>query len=149
MALSCLSVADAAAQTALPPNADGSSVSRQILQNYFDTAGVCTTSDISRLRDDGDVITIEIIIESNTRRSLAQVLDHERDNWFSLHCPPEVHAVWRQPHPPGDILITGMLEGDESFTLSCVDYQRENQWGVRRVTIRDKIVTWLQDRLPN
>ena len=135
------------AETAAITLTEDSTLSQQLLQTYFDTAGVCSTSEISQLHDNGDVVTIEIGIEPDTRKGLTQVLDHERDNWFSLHCPPEIHGVWRQAHPPRDILVTGMLGEDAPFTLSCVDYQQTNQWGIRRVTIREKIKNWLQEKL--
>lgn len=143
----CITTAQAET-TALSP-VDDSTPSQQLLQTYFDTAGVCTTSEISKLQDNGDVVTIEINIEPDTRKGLAEVLEYDRDNWFSLHCPPETHEVWRQTQPPRDILVTGTLEDSEPFTLSCADYQRANKWGVRRVTIRDKIQAWLQEKLQN
>ncbi|MGQ7844478.1 hypothetical protein ACUNV4_08385 [Granulosicoccus sp. 3-233] len=141
------SVTVARAENMVLPQAEEASLSQQLLQSYFDTAGVCTTSEIDKLHDNGDVVTVEITIEPDTRSGLAQVLEHERDNWFSLHCPPEIHGVWRQAQPPRDILISGLISDDEPYTLSCVDYQSANQWGVRRVTIREKIQNWLQDKL--
>jgi len=147
IALLCLTVSTAQAETAAFSQSNDPTLSQQLLQTYFDTAGVCTTSEIRHLHDNGDVVTIEIGIEPDTREGLTQVLAHERDNWISLHCPPETHGVWRQAHPPRDILVTGMLGEDEPFTLSCVDYQQANKWGVRRVTIREKIQKWLQETL--
>ena len=121
-------------------------LSQELLRSYFDTAGVCTTSQVSNIRDDGDIVTIEIAIEAGTREGLTKMQNSDRDNWFSLHCPPEIHGVWRQAHPPSDILVTGKLGAEQAYTLSCVEFQR-NQWGVRELTIRDKIQRWLEEKL--
>lgn len=122
------------------------SLSQQLLDSYFKTAGVCTSSQVQNIRDTGELVTIEISIEAQTRKSLLAMTRQDRDNWFSLHCPPEIHGVWHQENPPADIQVTGQIAADDNYTLSCVDYQK-NQWNQRESTMKDKILHWLDKRL--
>lgn len=132
--------------------ADSPTLSQQLLQAYFDTAGVCTTSKVTDIRDSGTVVTVEIEVEPMTRKGLTSMPNDSRDDWFSLHCPPEIHGVWHQAEPPTDIRVIGNLgEGmgnDTQYTLSCVDYQSA-QWGTRELTLRNKIQLWLEEKLNN
>lgn len=121
-------------------------LSQQLLDAYFRTAGVCTTSQVQTIRDTGDLVTIDISIEAPTRHSLLAMTEADRDNWFSLHCPPEIHGVWRQDNPPDDILVSGQIAPDQTYTLSCTGFQ-QNQWGQRESTLKDKILQWLEKRL--
>lgn len=128
-------------------HAGSPTLSQQLLQSYFDTAGVCTTSQVIEIRDTVDIVTIEIDIEPKTRKGLMSMDTASRDDWFSLHCPPEIHGVWRHPEAPNDILVTGTIgEDKEAYTLSCVDYQQA-QWGARELTLRNRIQLWLQEKL--
>ncbi len=131
---------------ALHAQADSQTLSEQLLGAYFDIAGVCTTSQVIELRDDGDIVTIEIDIEPNTRKGLSKMHKEDRDDWFSLHCPPEIHGVWRQPEPPRDILVTGLIGDEEYYTLSCVTFQQD-QWTMRESSLRDRLQSWLEEKL--
>ena len=122
-------------------------LSQQLLQAWFDTAGVCTTSVVEDIRDDGHIVNIDISIETQTRKALEGMSHADRDDWFSLHCPPEIHGVWHQPQPPADILFAGKISVDQSHTLSCVTYQ-ETSWARRENTMRNKLQRWLENVLP-
>ena len=135
---------------AAPLQAASPTLSQQLLRAYFDTAGVCTTSRVSNILDRGDTITIEIDIEPATRASLAGKSVQDRDDWFSLHCPPEFHGVWRQPDPPEDVLVTGLIgeNANEPYTLSCIEYQQQG-WDKRELTLRGRLQRWLEEKLDN
>lgn len=120
-------------------------LSQQLLDSYFQTAGVCTTSQVQTIRDTGKLVTIEISIEEQTRQSLLSMTDQDRANWFSLHCPPEIHGVWRQQNPPDDIRVSGQVAPDQTYTLSCLDFQ-QNLWNQRESTLKDRILEWLDKR---
>ena len=122
--------------------AEQPTLSQQLLNSYFKTAGVCTTSQVQNIRDTGELVTIEIIIEAQTRKRLLAMASQDRDNWFSLHCPPEIHGVWHQKNPPNDIQVTSQIAPDQNYTLSCVDFQ-QNQWNQRESTMKVKILDWL------
>ncbi len=117
-------------------------LSQQLLDSYFKTAGVCTSSQVQNIRDTSELVTIDISIEAQTRKSLLTMTSQDRDNWFSLHCPPEIHGVWHQKNPPNDIQVTGQIAPDQTYTLSCVDFQQK-QWNQRESTMRGKILDWL------
>ena len=121
-------------------------LSQQLLDSYFKTAGVCTTSQVQNIRDSGELVTIEISIQAQTRKGLQGMTTQDRDNWFSLHCPPEIHGVWHQENPPTDIQVTGQIAPEQNYTLSCVEFQ-QNQWGQRDATMKEKILDWLDKRL--
>ena len=123
-----------------------STLSQQLLDSYFKTAGVCTTSQVQNIRDTGELVTIEISIEAQTRKGLLAMTSQDRDNWFSLHCPPEIHGVWHQENPPTDIQVSGQIAPDQNYTLSCVEFQ-QNQWNQREPTMKEKILDWLDKRL--
>jgi len=124
-------------------------LSQQLLRSYFDTAGVCTSSQVTDIRDTGTLVTIEVVIEPATRESLSNMNDQDRDNWFSLHCPPEIHGVWRQANPPDDVVVTGQIEEKAPpYSLSCVAFQ-SNQRGDRDVTLRGRLQRWLEETLDN
>lgn len=123
------------------------SLSIQLLEAYFDTAGVCTTSSVKSIRDDTTQVTIEIEIEAATRKSLQGMDDAARDDWFSLHCPPEIQGVWHQAHPPDDIRVIGLISADETHELSCIDYQNRAQAGTRRLTLSEKIQLWIKEKM--
>ncbi len=120
-------------------------LSQQLLDSYFKTAGVCTTSQVQNIRDTGELVTIEISIEAQTRQGLLSMTDQDRDNWFSLHCPPEIHGVWHQENPPDDIQVSGQIAAGQNYTLSCVEFQ-QNQWIKRESTLKDRILKWLEKR---
>lgn len=117
-------------------------LSKQLLDSYFKTAGVCTTSQVQTIRDTGKLVTIEISIEAQTRQSLLAMTGQDRANWFSLHCPPEIHGVWRQQNPPDDIQVSGQIAPEQTYTLSCREFQ-QNQWGQQESTLKDRILKWL------
>ncbi|ASJ71039.1 hypothetical protein IMCC3135_04630 [Granulosicoccus antarcticus IMCC3135] len=124
-------------------------LSQQLLDAYFKTAGVCSTSQVQTIEDAEDVVTITIAIEPQTLDTLLNLAKPDRNNWFSLHCPPEIHGVWHQENPPADIQVQGQIEENQLYSLSCVQYQQDqwNQTTRRPSSIKDRITTWLEDRL--
>lgn len=131
--------------SASPALAEENTLSEDLLHTYFATAGVCTTSSIRQIEDDGRIVFISIDIENSTRNALTRMTQYDRDNWFSLHCPPQIHGVWQQASPPEDILVEGWLAEDQAVTLSCVDFHRE-RWEQRETTLTEKLRGWLQRR---
>jgi len=120
------------------PTAGANSLSEQLLHSYFATAGACTTSQVQSIVDTNGIVVIELDIEPSTKLALQAMEPTERDDWFSLHCPPEIHGVWRQKSPPSDIKVRGPLDTASSHELSCSQYQRrENK---RQISIRDRIL---------
>lgn len=124
-------------------------LSQQLLDAYFKTAGVCTTSQVENIEDTGQIVTITVSIEPVTRDALPRLSEADRDNWFSLHCPPEIHGVWHQEHPPEDVQVTGTIGEDQSYTLSCVQHQEayRGQQNRSQASFRSKIEKWLEERL--
>lgn len=119
------------------PAALAQSLSEQLLQSYFSTAGVCTTSKVQSITDSGGLVTIELDIESSTKLALQKMETPARNDWFSLHCPPEIHGIWSQKSPPDDIMISSSLSSSVTHELSCLQYrQAENR---RRLSLREKI----------
>ena len=118
-------------------------LSQQLLDSYFKTAGVCTTSQVQTIRDTGKLVTIEISIEAQTRQSLLAMTGQDRANWFSLHCPPEIHGVWHQENPPDDIQVSGQIAPDQTYTLGCKEFQ-QSQWSQQESTLKDRILKWLK-----
>lgn len=110
------------AGASLPGRAETPTFSEQLLQSYFDTAGVCTTSSIDSIIEGTDHVTVNISIQAATAKALLDVSDTLRDDWFSLHCPPEIHGVWRQPQPPGNVLVSGAITNTVHHALSCRRY---------------------------
>lgn len=127
-------------------NAGHQTLSEQLLHAWFATAGVCTTSSVSDINDDGREVTISVEIEPATRKALGRMNEDDRRDWFSLHCPPQIHGVWRQPSPPDDIIVTGTYGDDQLMRLSCVVYQRD-RWNRREQTLKERLQRWIEDRL--
>ena len=103
-------------------SASESTLSEQLLQSYFDTAGVCSSSSIESITESEDRLSVIIGIPKAEANALINVSDDLKDDWFSLHCPPEIHGVWHQPQPPEDVLVSGVLKDTRQYTLSCRDY---------------------------
>lgn len=119
------------------PGALAQSLSEQLLQSYFSTAGVCTTSQVQSISNSGSVVKITLDIESSTKHALQKMERSARDDWFNLHCPPEIHGVWRQQSPPDDITISAPLSSSVMHELSCLKYRQDEN--ARRLSIREKI----------
>lgn len=107
--------------------ANSATFSEQLLQSFFDTAGVCTTSSIESIVENTEHVAVTISIQPATAKALLDVSDSLKDDWFSLHCPPEIHGVWRQPQPPGDVLVSGAINDTTDHTLSCRRYLQLDQ----------------------
>ncbi|MFK7859436.1 MAG: hypothetical protein AB8B64_11455 [Granulosicoccus sp.] len=113
------------------------SASAQLLQSYFDTAGVCTTSSVDSIVETPEHLTVNIAIEKATAKALLGASSNLKDNWFSLHCPPEIHGLWRLPEPPDDVLISGALDDTKNHSLSCRAYRDREH--ARILTFRDRV----------
>jgi len=131
------SVSLAFAVLLVSPVAEAQSLSQQLLQSYFSTAGVCTTSRVQSITDSGGIVTIKLDIESATKLALQKMEQSARNDWFSLHCPPEIHGVWRQQSPPNDITISSALSSSVTHELSCLQYRQDEN--THRLSIREKI----------
>ncbi|MFK8081119.1 MAG: hypothetical protein AB8B97_12600 [Granulosicoccus sp.] len=131
----------------LPPvvRAIETDTSAQLLQSYFDTAGVCTNSSVNSIVEENKGVIVNIAVEAATAQALLSASGKLRDDWFSLHCPPEIHGVWTQPQPPVDVLISGALDATENHSLSCRDYQ--NMQTTRTLSFSDRVRAALERML--
>lgn len=118
---------------------------KQLLQSFYDTAGVCTTSSIESIAENRHDLTVHINIEKTTAKALIGVSGSRKDDWFSLHCPPEIHGIWKVHEPSHDVLISGLLGQSEHHTLSCLNYLKRDQ--IREQTFRQRIRTALERML--
>ncbi len=117
MALSTLALS-------LPVLSDEPSEAQLLLTDYFDKAAVCATASVEAISEPApSIVSILLAIEPVTQRGLLKMSLEQKDDWFSLHCPPQFHPVWQRQPELADIVVTGSLAVDEVHELSCVQYQ--------------------------
>lgn len=110
--------------------------SESLLAEYFRAASVCSTAEVSSIKEQDGLIKIRLLIESATRNGIRKLNAADRNDWFSLHCPPESHRIWSHSYGLHDIIVSGLLSNDEDYQLSCVNYYQTASRRMQSATSR-------------
>lgn len=112
---------------------------------YQDSSKFCTVAKIDKLRLNGDVLEIALLVEQQTRSAITSMDAPDRDAWLALHCPSETNAIWNKTDSDFDIDIV-VPETDVAPTqLSCRTYHGTHGMlrSQKKQTVLDKISAML------
>ncbi|MFT6301457.1 MAG: hypothetical protein ACI9XK_000421 [Granulosicoccus sp.] len=125
----------------------------EILEDYFSSGALCSTSEVVKLEANNNGLTVSLEIEPATRKALYKMPENRRDDWFSLHCPPEHHPVWANSNKRFDVTIAELLTPDANtslesnakkgatqtpqYNLSCLAYIEEQY--SQRLSYRERV----------
>ena len=107
-----------------------------ILKEYFSDGSHCSTAKVVEIGYIDSALTINLKIEPATSQALLKMSEKHKDDWFSLHCPPEYHPVWANSNSGFDVTIKEALNPESTakaisqsdrrqtpqYNLSCTAY---------------------------
>jgi hypothetical protein len=110
-----------------------------ILKKYFSDGSHCSTAKVVEIESIDSALSINLKIEPATRQALLKMSEKHRNDWFSLHCPPEHHAVWANSNSRFDVTIKEAFNPEPNekaisqrdlrqppqYNLSCTAYFAE------------------------
>lgn len=125
----------------------------ETMENYFSSGAFCSTAEVVKIEAHSIGLVIKLDIEPTTRQALHRMPENQRDDWFSLHCPPEHHPVWAGSKKGFDVAIeeakspeanailkSGSQKGSAQtpqYSLSCSAYIAEQY--SQRLSYRERV----------